>query len=119
MLRPNHPEGWLRPRASRHRALRRGRSRRPVLEVLEDRALLTGSFASPVLYPAGTGPNSVAVGDFNADGRPDLAVANENSASVSVLLGTGDGTFRSQQTFAAGSRPSFVGGRDVHADGRA
>ena len=36
----------------------------------------------------------VAVGDFNGDGKPDLAVANQDSNSVSVLLGNGDGDFR-------------------------
>jgi hypothetical protein len=36
----------------------------------------------------------VAVGDFNGDGICDLAVANESSNSVSVLLGNGDGTFQ-------------------------
>ena len=33
-------------------------------------------------------------GDFNGDGRTDLAVANYGSNDVSVLLGNGDGTFQ-------------------------
>ena len=45
-------------------------------------------------------PMSVAVGDFNGDGKLDLAVANRNSDNVAVLLGNGTGTF------AAASRPS-------------
>ncbi len=40
-------------------------------------------------YPAGNGPISIITGDFNGDGRTDLAVANQNSNDVSILLGTG------------------------------
>jgi hypothetical protein len=35
-----------------------------------------GTFQLPVNYPVGDGPQSVAVGDFNHDGKLDLAVAN-------------------------------------------
>jgi uncharacterized protein (TIGR03437 family) len=44
---------------------------------------------------AGVGSRALAVGDFNADGKQDLAVANAGSGDVSVLLGNGDGTFQS------------------------
>jgi hypothetical protein len=47
-----------------------------------------GSFQLPLTYVAGGGPNSVAVGDFNGDGCPDLAVANRTS--LSVLLNAAD-----------------------------
>ena len=40
------------------------------------------------------GAIAVAVGDFNGDGKLDLAVANHGSNTVSVLLGNGDGTFQ-------------------------
>jgi FG-GAP repeat len=63
--------------------------------------------ASPLLKPAQSYPSgganalSVAVADFNGDGKPDLAVANgcdlctTNSVfGVGVLLGNGDGTFQ-------------------------
>ena len=45
------------------------------------------AFAAAVNYGAGGRPQSVAVGDFNGDGKPDLAVAN--LSNVSVLLSTG------------------------------
>jgi len=45
-----------------------------------------GSFQAARTFGAGLGPWSVAVGDFNGDGTPDLAVANWNSNNVSVLI---------------------------------
>ena len=53
-----------------------------------------GTFQAGGELRRGLMPASVAVGDFNGDGKPDLAVTNSGSASVSVLLGNGDGTFR-------------------------
>jgi uncharacterized protein YfaP (DUF2135 family) len=46
-----------------------------------------GSFQPPLAFGAGGNPTSVAVGDFNGDGKPDLAVAN-SFAGVSILLNT-------------------------------
>ena len=50
-------------------------------------------------------PDSVAIGDLNGDGKPDLAVANEGSSTVSVLLGNGDGTFGAKTDFRRGATP--------------
>jgi hypothetical protein len=47
-----------------------------------------GTFQAPVNHSVGIGPISVAVGEFNNDGRTDLAVANSSSGDVSVLLAT-------------------------------
>src|SRR5439155_25739721 len=47
----------------------------------------------------GSTPLSVAVGDFNADGKLDLAVANGNSPRVPILLGTGTGGFSAATNF--------------------
>ena len=46
----------------------------------------SGSFGPQTTFGAGSGPYSVAVGDLNGDGKPDLAVANYNDNNVSVLL---------------------------------
>ncbi|HYA23574.1 MAG TPA: VCBS repeat-containing protein, partial [Terriglobales bacterium] len=51
-------------------------------------------FNTPTKYAAGTGPNSVATADFNGDGKLDLAVSNNGSNNLSVLLGNGNGTFK-------------------------
>src|SRR5437879_4591595 len=52
-----------------------------------------GTFQSAVNYGPTDMPVSAAVGDFNGDGKPDLAVANNNSGNVSVLFRNGDDTF--------------------------
>ena len=44
----------------------------------------------------------MAVGDFNGDGKADLAVANHGSNNVSVLLGNGDGTFQAAVNYGGG-----------------
>jgi len=57
------------------------------------------SFIARGPFGVGSGPISVAVGDFNGDTIQDLAVANSDSANVSILLGQGDGTFLTAQNF--------------------
>ena len=51
------------------------------------------TFAPAANYGADGRPYGVAVGDFNGDGKPDLATANLSSGNVSVLLNTGTGSF--------------------------
>ena len=70
------------------------------VESLEDRRVL--SFVPTVSYPVELDPGAVVTGDFNADGRPDLAAANVSSNTVSVLLGNGDGTFQAARSSDAG-----------------
>jgi len=48
-----------------------------------------GTFQPHVDYPTGHSPSSLAVGDFNGDGKLDLAVANTSGNSVSVLARSG------------------------------
>ena len=55
----------------------------------------------PVAEPGEYG-GEVAVGDFNGDGHSDIAVTNNYSTDVGVLLNTGNGTFVAQATYGAG-----------------
>ena len=57
-------------------------------------------------------PRAVAIGDFNADGLPDI-LANNLSSNVSVLLGNGDGTFQPPVQFAVGNHPFSIAIADV------
>ncbi|MBI1899123.1 MAG: FG-GAP repeat protein, partial [Acidobacteria bacterium] len=43
-------------------------------------------FKEPLDIEVGSAPSALAAGDFNGDGKPDLAVANRDSNDVSVLL---------------------------------
>jgi len=58
------------------------------------------------------------VGDFNSDGRQDLAVASQNPDSGSVLLGRGDGTFALEtDLLPVGNYPTSIVAGDFNADG--
>ncbi len=99
------------------------------------------SFAAAGNYWAGTGPMSVAIGDFNGDGKQDLAVANFTSnnwkqmrsddltkapskklgyarGDVSVLLGNGDGSFQVAVNYGAGANPGSVAVGDFNGDAK-
>jgi Ca2+-binding RTX toxin-like protein len=81
-----------------------------------------GSFGEPTDFAVGDGPGSLAIGDFNADADPDLAVANlgrsgaSASNTVSVLLGGPGGGFGAPTDFAVGERPISVAVADFNAD---
>ena len=80
----------------------------------------TTSENASLVFPAGAGPSSVAVGDLNDDGTPDLVVADARSDTVSVLLGNGDGTFQAPRQFAIGAfrTPNPVGSQNSLANFR-
>lgn len=70
-------------------------------------------------YKVGSHPVALVTGDFNADGRLDLAVANSGSRTITVLLGAGDGTFQGRVDFAVGLEPRSLAVTDIDGDGRA
>ncbi|HYY96905.1 MAG TPA: FG-GAP-like repeat-containing protein, partial [Pyrinomonadaceae bacterium] len=63
---------------------------------------------------------SVVIGDFNGDGVPDLATVNpgSGSATVSILLGVGDGTFGPKNDFPAVSTATSMTTGDFNRDGK-
>ena len=79
-----------------------------------------GNLSSPTSYTvaANTFPISVAVGDFNGDGKQDLAVANNGSDNVSIFLGDGLGNFSPARNFTAGTDPESVAVGDFNGDGK-
>jgi hypothetical protein len=56
-----------------------------------------GTFEPPVSYATAPDPRMVIAGDFNSDGKVDLATTNAESETISVLLGNGDGTFQTHK----------------------
>jgi serine/threonine protein kinase/Flp pilus assembly protein TadD len=86
-----------------------------------------GTFQAAQGYPVGwsyynnnlsPAQNSLAIGDLNGDGKPDLAMVNSSANNVSVLLGKGDGTFPAAPNYSAGSHPAgSVAVADFNGDG--
>jgi hypothetical protein len=70
-------------------------------------------------FATGTGPSVVAVGDFNGDGRMDVVTGNDDTANtVSVLLGSGNGTFATHVDYRVGSAPTGIAVGDFNGDGK-
>ena len=83
----------------------------------------TPDFATKQDFATGTNPASVTMIDLNKDGKLDLAVANINSNTVSVLFNTsapGAATvsFAAKQDFATGDNPLYVTAGDLNGDGK-
>src|SRR5206468_1766158 len=76
-----------------------------------------GSFGPKTDFPTGGLCRSVAIGDLNGDGKPDLLVANDDANTVSVLLGIGGGNFAPKTDFAAGGHPGSAAIGDLNGDG--
>lgn len=76
------------------------------------------SFTTSTNFTVGSSPWSVTSADFNADGIADLATANDGSANVSVLLGTGTGSFGPAVAYGAAYSPKSIISADFNADGK-
>jgi uncharacterized protein (TIGR03437 family) len=76
-----------------------------------------GTLNGPPAYRVGTGMNTVAVADFNGDGKPDIAAA---SGSLWVLLSSGGGNFKTPVSISLGSGVSADGLAvgDLNGDGK-
>src|SRR5207244_440129 len=78
-----------------------------------------GIFRAKRDYATGSLPFSIAIGDLNGDGKPDLATANLGRNTVSVLLNSrGDGSFRAKRDYRTGRGPGSVAIRDLNGDGK-
>jgi hypothetical protein len=78
-----------------------------------------GTFPNRVTYPVLQYPYSAVEGDFNGDGKPDVATTNfAQPGSVSVLLGNGNGTFQPHLDSSTGQYPSVMAAGDFNGDGK-
>jgi hypothetical protein len=76
-----------------------------------------GTFTPLAAVPA-TAIYSVATGDFNDDGKPDLVVVSPGGESVTILLGNGDGTFTKKSLLSLPGGPQAVAVGDLNLDGK-
>jgi len=76
-------------------------------------------FSPATNFTVGQSPMSICDADFNGDGKIDLATANSHTNTVSVLLGTGNGTFNTATTFTVGGYPHSLTSADFNGDGNA
>ncbi len=114
--------GWFRPRS----CFRQPWAGAPALPLIGAQSRFNDTpeciggngFKVPRGYSAGFQPDAVLAGDFNADTILDLAVANESSNDVSILLGNQDSTFQQGQNYAVGEWPKGVAAGDVNHDGK-
>jgi hypothetical protein len=78
-----------------------------------------GGFGSPVSFPVGSSPQSVAIGDLNGDGKLDLVTASVVNTYLSVLLGNGLGGFEEAPNVPLYSEAISVALADFNGDNRA
>jgi hypothetical protein len=83
--------------------------------LLAPTAVARSAFRAAVDYHVGTGPESVALADFNGDGRADIVTGG--SADVSVLLSGAGGGFARAVREPAGDTPMTVAIGDLNGDG--
>ncbi|MGQ9592091.1 MAG: FG-GAP-like repeat-containing protein [Planctomycetota bacterium] len=74
-------------------------------------------FLEPTRYPAGAYSGSIVSGDFDGDGRVDLATANAVGGDVTVLWNQGDRRFLSAEGIPVASAPVAIEAADIDRDG--
>jgi len=87
-------------------------------------SITAASFDSKVDFAAGNGPDCVAIGDIDGDGKPDLAVTNYSSNTLSVFRNTGStgsitaASFAPKEDLITGLQPYYVALGDLDSDGK-
>ncbi|WP_121357678.1 FG-GAP-like repeat-containing protein [Flavisolibacter nicotianae] len=79
------------------------------------------AFAPKISFPTGSEPYGVVIRDFNGDGKPDIAISNDNSNSISVYRNAsavGMITFSGKEDFFTGYNPQELDAGDLDGDGK-
>lgn len=69
---------------------------------------------------SGTQPQMIVQGDFDGDGKPDIATANGGNTTISILIGTGTGSFGAPTTYtiSGANNPSCIASADFNGDSK-
>src|SRR5215472_1039942 len=95
----------------------------PLFQLAFPSSSVATDFATAQSYTVGIGPSAIVVGDFNGDGKPDLAVSSWFNPEVSILINNGDGTFKAAMNLPlgvpnVGPQPMSMAVGDFNGDGK-
>ncbi len=80
--------------------------------------MATARFEAQQTFAAGDGPDSIAVADFNGDGKPDLVVEQHLLRHCErIARATGTARLQPPQSYATGPGPDWVVAADLTGDG--
>jgi FG-GAP-like repeat/FG-GAP repeat len=112
--------GWVKPHAIRAPSSAQARSQSfpQTAHATNPTSASAAGFESAHTLPTGFMPTAVVTGDFNEDGKPDLAISNGGDNTIYVYIGNGDGTFGVPEIlYTAGQSPVWLADAKLSQNG--